>query len=133
MASALQVRSLLDSAIGSKLGSYLLPDGSTTLALWVRGQQQVPKDWTINGIECVIDEVPEMVNQPTMSKAVILSTRWPIYITSYDTAETLADVRELLFQWFPDIQDPVHVAQTDISFETLKVFIPDYSIQPERS
>ncbi len=133
MASALQVRTLLDSAIGSKLGSYLLPDGSTTLALWVRGQQQVPKDWTINGIECVIDEVPEMVNQPTMSKAVILSTRWPIYITSYDTAETLADVRELLFQWFPDIQDPVHVAQTDISFETLKVFIPDYSIQPERS
>ena len=86
---------------------------------------------TISGIECVIDEVPEMANRPTFSQAVVL-TRWPIYITSYDTAETLAEVRELLFQWFPDIQDPVHVAQTDISFETLKVFIPDYSIQPER-
>ena len=133
MASVSQIRGLINSAIGSKLGTYNLPDGSTSPALWVRGQQQVPKDWTISGIECVIDEVPKMRNQPTFSQSVILSTRWPIYITSYDTAQTLAEVRELLFQWFPDIQDPVHVAQTDISFETLKVFIPDYSIQPERS
>jgi len=133
MASAYQVRLLVNSAIGSQLGNYTLPDGSTSPALWVRGQQQVPKDWTISGIECVIDEVPEIANQPTLSQAVFLSTRWPIYLTSYDTAKTLAEVRELLFQWFPDIQDPVHVAQTDISFETLKVFIPDYSIQPERS
>lgn len=133
MADVSQIRQLINSAIGSKLGNYSLPDGSTSPALWVRGQQQVPKDWTISGIECVIDEVPEMANQPTLSQQVFLSTRWPIYLTSYDTAQTLAEVRALLFQWFPDIQDPVHVAQTDISFETLKVFIPDYSIQPEKS
>jgi hypothetical protein len=132
MASITQIRGLINSAIGSRLGNYNLPDGSTSPALWVRGQQQVPKDWTVSGIECVIDEVPEMVNKPTLSQAVILDVRWPINLTSYDTAQTLAEVRELLFQWFPDIQDAVHVPQTDISFETLKVFIPDYSIQPER-
>lgn len=131
MASVYHVRELINSAIGSKLGNYNLPDGSTSPALWVRGQQQVPKDWTVTGIECVIDEVPETRNQPTLSQAVILSTRWPVYLTSYDTAQTLAEVRQLLFQNFPDIQDPVLVPQTDISFETLKVFIPDYSIQPE--
>lgn len=133
MADVSQIRQLVNSAIGSKLGSYNLPDGSTSPALWVRGQQQVPKDWTISGIECVIDEVPEMANKPTLSQAVVLDVRWPIYFTSYDTAQTLAEVRLLLFQWFPDIQDSVHVAQTDISFETLKVFIPDYLIQPEKS
>ena len=133
MADVSQIRQLVNSAIGSKLGTYNLPDGSTCPSLLVRGQQQVPKDWTISGIECVIDEVPEMVNQPTLSQQVFLSIRWPIYLTSYDTAQTLAEVRALLFQWFPDIQDPVHVAQTDISFEPLKVFIPDYSIQPEKS
>jgi hypothetical protein len=73
-----------------------------------------------------------MVNRPTLSQQVLLDVRWPIYLTSYDTAQTLAEVRELLFQWFPDIQDAVLIPQTDISFETLKVFIPDYSIQPER-
>lgn len=132
MASVQQIRDLINSAIGSKLGDYNLPDGSTAPALWVRGQQQVPKDWTVTGIECVIDEVPEMVNKPTMSQQVILDVRWSLYLTSYDTARTLAEVRELLFQWFPDIQDPVYIQQTDISFETLKVFIPDYSIHPER-
>ena len=98
MASVSQIRGLINSAIGSKLGYYNLPDGSTSPALWVRGQQQVPKDWTISGIECVIDEVPEMANRPTLSQAVVLDVRWPIYLTSYDTAETLAEVRELLFQ-----------------------------------
>lgn len=132
MANVSQVRGLINSAIGSKLGVYKLPDGTSSPALWVRGQQQVPKDWTVDGIECVIEQVPEMRNRPTFSQAVFLDVRWPIYLTSYNTSQTLSEVRELLFQWFPDIQDPVHVPQTDISFETLKVFIPDYSIQPER-
>ena len=131
MASVSTVRELINSAIGSSLGFYNLPDGSTSPALWVRGQQQVPKDWTVSGIECVIDEVPEMTNQPTFSKHVILRIRWPIYLTAHDTDTTLAEVRTLLFQNFPDIQDPVHVPQTDISLETLKVFIPDFELKPE--
>ena len=73
MASVSQVRSLVDSALGTFLGTYNLPDGSTSPALWVRGSQQVPKDWTITGTECVIDEVPEARNIPTMSKAVVLN------------------------------------------------------------
>ena len=59
MASVSEVRSVVDSVIGSHLGTYNLPNGSTSPALWVRGSQQVPKDWTITGTECVIDEVPE--------------------------------------------------------------------------
>jgi len=131
MASVSTVRELINSAIGSSLGFYNLPDGSTSPALWVRGQQQVPKDWTVSGIECVIDEVPEMTNQAAFNKFVILRVRWPIYLTCHDTATTLSEVRTLLFQNFPDIQDPVHLPQTDISLETLKVFIPDFELKPE--
>ena len=131
MASVTQVRSLINLAIGSELGTYTLPDGSTIPALWVRGSQQVPKDWSIDGIECVIDEVPEIRNAPTVSQATIFYTKWPVSITSYDVDTTLNTVRELLFRWFPDIEDPTHVSQTDISYETLKVFIPDYSLKPE--
>ena len=46
MASVSQVRSVVDSVIGTHLGTYNLPDGSTSPALWVRGSQQVPKDWS---------------------------------------------------------------------------------------
>ena len=131
MASVSQVRSLVDSALGTFLGTYNLPDGSTSPALWVRGSQQVPKDWTITGTECVIDEVPEARNIPTMSKAVVLNLFWTVTLTSYDTNVTLDNLRLLLFRTFPDMDTAVHTAQTDISFESLKVTIPDYSIHTE--
>ena len=131
MASVSQVRSLVDSAIGTFLGTYNLPDGSTSPALWVRGSQQVPKDWTITGTECVIDEVPEARNIPTMSQAVFLNLFWTVTLTSYDTNVTLDNLRLLLFRTFPDVATAVHIAQTDISFESLKVTIPDYSIHTE--
>ena len=131
MASVSQVRSLVDSALGTFLGTYNLPDGSTSPALWVRGSQQVPKDWTITGTECVIDEVPEARNIPTMSKAVMLNLFWTVTLTSYDTNVTLDSLRLLLFRTFPDMDTAVHTAQTDISFESLKVTIPDYSIHTE--
>ena len=131
MASVSQVRSLIDSTIGIYLGNYNLPDGSASPALWVRGTQQVPKDWTITGTECVIDEVPVARNTPTMSQAVFLQELWTVTLTSYDTSQSLAPLRLLLLQAFPDIEDVTHTPQTDITFETLKVTIPDYSTHTE--
>ena len=131
MASVSDVRSVVDSVIGAFLGEYNLPDGSTSPALWVRGSQQVPKDWTITGTECVIDEVPETRNSPTMSQAVFLLKLWNVTLTSYDTSVTLDNLRLLLFQAFPDVETSVFTPQTDISFETLKITIPDYSIHTE--
>ncbi len=132
MASVSQVRSLVDSVIGSQLGNYNLPDGSTSPALWVRGSQQVPKDWTITGTECVIDEVPVARNTPTLSQSVVIENEWVITLTSYDTTQTLDNFRLLLFRSFPDISSSVHQPQTDISFETLKVNIPDPQIYTEQ-
>jgi len=133
MASVTQIRSIVDSAIGSLLGTYVLPNDSQIPALWVRGSQQIPKDWTVNGIECVIDEVPDARNSPTLSKAVFLNKLWTVTLTSFDEAVTLESPRLLLFRVFPDITNVVYTPQTDISFETLKIQIPDYSILSEIS
>ena len=130
MASASQLRSIIDSTIGAYLGKYTLPNASQIPALWVRGSQQIPKDWKITGTECVIDEVPETRNSP-MSQAVFLLKLWNVTLTSYDTSVTLDNLRLLLFQAFPDIETTVFTPQTDISFETLKITIPDYSIHKE--
>jgi hypothetical protein len=131
MASVTQIRSIIDSTIGSLLGTYVLPNDSQIPALWVRGSQQIPKDWTVNGIECVIDEVPDTRNSPTLSKAVFLNKLWTVTLTSFEEAITLESPRLLLFRVFPDITNVVYSPQTDISFETLKVQIPDYSILSE--
>lgn len=131
MASVTQIRSIIDSNIGSLLGTYVLPNDAQIPALWVRGSQQIPKDWTVNGIECVIDEVPDTRNSPTLSKAVFLNKLWTVTLTSFDEAITLESSRLLLFRVFPDITNVVYSPQTDISFETLKIQIPDYSILSE--
>ena len=131
MASVSDVRSVVDSVIGSHLGTYNLPNGSTSPALWVRGSQQVPKDWTITGTECVIDEVPEARNLPVMSGQTVLRLFWTVTLTSYDTSITLDSLRLLLFRAFPDMDTAVHTPQTDISYESLKVTIPDYSTHSE--
>jgi hypothetical protein len=133
MASVTQIRSIIDSHIGSLLGTYVLPNDAQIPALWVRGSQQIPKDWTVNGIECVIDEVPDTRNSPTLSKAVFLNKLWTVTLTSFDEAITLESSRLLLFRVFPDITNVVYSPQTDISFETLKIQIPDYSILSEIS
>ena len=133
MASVTQLRSIIDSQIGSLLGTYVLPNDTQIPALWVRGSQQIPKDWTVNGIECVIDEVPDARNSPTLSKAVFLNKLWTVTLTSFDEATTLESPRLLLFRVFPDITNVVYSPQTDISFETLKIQIPDYSILSEIS
>ena len=131
MASASQLRSIIDSTIGAYLGNYTLPNSSQIPALWVRGSQQIPKDWKVSGTECVIDEVPETRNSPTMAQAVFLLKLWNVTLTSYDTSVTLDNLRLLLFQAFPDVETSVFTPQTDISFETLKITIPDYSIHTE--
>ena len=131
MASASQLRSIIDSTIGAYLGNYTLPNSSQIPALWVRGSQQIPKDWKVSGTECVIDEVPETRNSPTMSQAVFLLKLWNVTLTSYDTSVTLDNLRLLLFQACPDVETSVFTPQTDISFETLKITIPDYSIHTE--
>ncbi len=131
MASASQLRSIIDSTIGAYLGNYTLPNSSQIPALWVRGSQQIPKDWKVSGTECVIDEVPETRNSPSMSQEVILVKLWNVTLTSYDTSVTLDNLRLLLFQAFPDVETSVFTPQTDISFETLKITIPDYSTHRE--
>ena len=66
-----------------------------------------------------------------MSQAVFLLKLWNVTLTSYDTSVTLDNLRLLLFQAFPDVETSVFTPQTDISFETLKITIPDYSIHTE--
>ena len=131
MASASELRSVIDSTIGALLGTYTLPNSAQIPALWVRGSQQIPKDWKVTGTECVIDEVPEARNVPTMSQAVVLNKFWNVTLTAYDESTTLDTPRLLLFRAFPDIETAVYSPQTDITFETLKLTIPDYSFHRE--
>ena len=51
-------------------GRYELPDGSHIPATYVIGQDMVPSEWNINGIEMTIEDVPEIDNPGSMSGVV---------------------------------------------------------------
>ena len=82
--------------------------------------------------EATIRIRPIFIVLETLSKSVLLENEWVITLTSYDTSQTLDNFRLLLFRSFPDITSSVHQSQTDISFETLKVNIPDPQIYTEQ-
>jgi hypothetical protein len=42
------------------VGTYTLPGGQKIPAVYVVGANMVPSDWIIEGIECAINEVPEI-------------------------------------------------------------------------
>jgi hypothetical protein len=64
-------------------GTYTLPNGTRIPAVFVAGAQQVPSDWNIQGIECVIQDVPEVDPIATTLNGVIVRESWKVRFTNY--------------------------------------------------
>ncbi len=115
-------------------GSYTLPNDSLIPAVYVVGSHMVPTEWTVNGIECTIEEVPE-ITSPGSYSGVISDERWTVRFTNYGTLEgtqmstTLLDISRRLARAFP--LDPVtYMARTDATFEALSIRILGSVINP---
>jgi hypothetical protein len=65
-------------------GYYTLPDRSRIPAVYVTGASMVPSNWTITGIECVIEDVPT-ITSPGSYSGVISIESWNVRFTNYGT------------------------------------------------
>lgn len=115
-------------------GHYQMSDGSRLPAVYVVGHQMVPSDWDCRGIECVIDEVPEIENPGSMS-GVVSFERWTVRFTNYGYLSetrmilTLRDIARRLARAFP--RDPVtYMPRTEATFESLTARILGPYINP---
>lgn len=130
-ASLLQIRQQLLALFGSELGIYTLPSGATKVAFWTTGpgQQRVPPDWRVSGIECILNRRPVRQHLGGIGTLVALR-RWTLTFTAYDTSKTLDDIDLLIYRAFPDAQRRPR-PQTDDLYEQLTVELPDaVTIQP---
>ena len=115
-------------------GYYTLPDKTRIPAVYVIGESMVPSNWTITGIECTIEEVPE-IKTPGSVGAVISYERWPVRFTNYGTKEgtrmatTMLDIRRRLARAFPNDQ-ATYMARTEATFEALKISILGVTLSP---
>lgn len=115
-------------------GYYTLPDSSRIPAVYVTGASMVPSNWNISGIECVIEDVPEIVNPGSYSGVFSLES-WHVRFTNYGTREgtrmpvSMLDISRRLARTFP--RDPVtYMARTEVTFEALTARIRGAVLNP---
>jgi hypothetical protein len=108
-------------------GYYTLPNNKRIPAVYVVGEDMVPSNWTINGIECTIDDVPEIEN-PGSVGAVVSYERWKVRFTNYGTnkgtrmATSMLDIRRRLARAFPRDRT-TYLPRTEATFEALTVSV----------
>ena len=115
-------------------GYYTLPNQTRIPAVFVVGKDMVPSNWKITGIECTIDDVPEIPNSPSVGCVISMET-WPVRFTNYGTKEgtampvSMLDIRRRIARTFPRDR-AVYMRRTDVTFESLTVSILGPTINP---
>ena len=115
-------------------GRYELPDGSQIPATYVIGEQMVPSEWNINGIEMTIEDVPEIENPGSMS-GVVSYERWTCRFTNHgweESTEMRLNMRAIarrLARAFPRDQ-VTYQSRTEATFESLLVRVLGPTINP---
>jgi len=115
-------------------GYYTLPDASRAPAVYVAGASMVPSNWAITGIECVIEDVPE-ITSPGSVGGVLSFEVWNVRFTNYGTREgtrmpiSLLDISRRLARAFPRDQ-VTYMARTEATFEALTARIRGAVLNP---
>jgi hypothetical protein len=115
-------------------GYYTLPDRSRIPAVYVTGASMVPSNWTITGIECVIEDVPT-ITSPGSYTGVLSFESWNVRFTNYGTNQgtrmpvSMLDISRRMARAFP--RDPVtYMARTEVTFEALTARIRGAVLNP---
>lgn len=108
-------------------GHYTLPDTTRIPAVYVVGESMVPSNWAVTGIECTIEDVPE-IDSPGSVGSVISFERWNVRFTNYGTKEgtrmasSMLDIRRRLARAFPS-DKATYMARTEATYEAVTVSI----------
>lgn len=115
-------------------GTYTLPNGIRTPAVYVIGTSTVPSSWNITGIECIIDEVPEVEAGGSISGVLVFET-WKVRFTNYGKRKStkmivsMRDIVRRLIRTFPSASI-VPMSRTEETFEAITARITEPSIHP---
>lgn len=116
-------------------GFYTLPNKTTIPAIYVVGASMVPSNWSITGIECTIDDVPEDITSPGSLGGVISYERWPVRFTNYGTRNgtqmpvSMLAIRRRLAYAFP-MDRTTYMRRTEVTYESLTISILGPTLNP---
>ena len=117
------------------VGTYTLPNGSKIPAVFVSGAKQVPSDWTVEGIECVIQDVPSVAPIPQTLNGVIQVQTWRVRFTNYGLQEntvfpnTLKDIAFQMGRLYSAGRQE-YQSRTSATYENLIITVPIHNLLP---
>jgi hypothetical protein len=127
----LQLRGTLAALLSSTpdlVGSYILPNGSKIPAIYVTGQQGVPREWKVSGLEVVIQEFPRLSPRPGVG-TLQQRKQWAVTLVDYDTSSNkLGQAASRISKVWPDAQFSF-APETDTAYGQYRITIPDVEIQ----
>jgi hypothetical protein len=122
-----QLRGAITTLLSSSpnlIGSYTLPNNVQIPAVYVVGQQGVPPEWKVNGLEVTIRQFPQIAPRSSVS-TLKLSQVWEVILAQYTpTLDTLPIAMERMVRRFPD-STPRYFPGDDVAYERCRFLIPD--------
>jgi hypothetical protein len=119
------IRDKLATQLATKLGTYTALDSSTLPAIYVFNNidNEPPREWKIEGIECLISRSPEH-NPQACFQGVADRYLWSVFLVQHNRANTLSEAIETLFCHWQRISINYHRLQTEEDLEECKLYIP---------
>lgn len=112
----------------SLLGTYTLPNKSTTPAIYTVGRQSVPAEWKVAGLEATIREFPERIPAAMVGAVKVMQT-WEVVLVQYTPASTtLSTAIDRMVRRFPDALLR-YTQKDDITYERCRFLIPDATVR----
>jgi hypothetical protein len=112
------------------IGEYTLPNGTKIPAVYVVGQQGVPSEWKVEGLEVTMRQFPELIPRAPLGGTVKINQLWEVVLMEYTpSSDSLAVAMDRIVRRFPDAT-PRYFPGNDVAYERCRFTIPDLILRP---
>lgn len=112
------------------IGEYTLPNGTKIPAVYVVGQQGVPSEWKVEGLEVTMRQFPEFIPRAPLGGTVKINQLWEVVLMEYTpSSDSLALAMDRIVRRFPDAT-PRYFPGNDVAYERCRFTIPDLVLRP---
>lgn len=112
------------------IGAYILPNGTEVPAVYVVGQQGVPSEWKVKGLEVTMRQFPELRPGSPLGGTVKVNQLWEVVLMQYTpTLNTLPLAMDRMVRRFPDAT-PRYFPGNDVAYERCRFVVPDLILRP---
>lgn len=112
------------------IGAYILPNGTEVPAVYVVGQQGVPSEWKVKGLEVTMRQFPELRPGSPLGGTVKVNQLWEVVLMQYTPAlNTLPLAMDRMVRRFPDAT-PRYFPGNDVAYERCRFVVPDLILRP---